>query len=177
MPEIKTAFRYRLHVLLGVMFALAGLVLFQPDTVANGGIVQETRGAQAPSQSTGTPLPETLRRVPLSAALDDPFISFASVPVAVVKTIEIPPPPPPPPPVVSVPPLNLLFIGRVTQPSGKELVYLAHGDNTLLVTEGQRLPNGYKVDAVTQTSVRFSHPQLENPVLMELPAPPTIQIR
>ena len=177
MSEIRTAFRYRLHVLLGAMFALAGLVLFQPDTAADRSVVQETRRAYEPSRTAATPLPEALRRIPLSAALDDPFIAFASVPVPVVKPIEIAPPPPPPPPVVSVPPLNLLFIGRVTQPNGKESVYLAHGDNTLLITEGQRLPNGYKVEAVTQTSVRFSHPQLENPVLLELPAPPTIQIR
>jgi hypothetical protein len=163
-----------LRTLLVVMIVLAGLVAFQADI--NQDIALETRRT-LPARTTSSALPETIVRPPLSAAMDDPFHSAAYAPVMVAKPVEATPPPPPAPPPPAAPALNLQFIGRVTQADGEETVYMAYGDTTLTITEGQNLPNGYKVDAMTPKNVRFSHPQLDNPVSLDLPPPPAFQIR
>lgn len=174
MSETRLPSNYRLRALLVVMIVLASLVAFQSDLDQE--IALETRWTR-PTPTSGSTLPEALVRTTLSPAVDDPFSSAAPAPVLIAKPVEAPPPPPPAPPPPAVPTLNLQFIGRVSEADGKETIYMAYGDNTLTISEGQSLPNGYKVDAVTPKYVRLSHPQLDNPVLLDLPPPPAFQIR
>lgn len=173
MSETSLFYRYRLHVLLGVMIFLAALVLFQPET--NQDIALESKRTLS-AQTSRTALPTALARTVLSPAMGDPFATAVPAPSATTLLVETPSLLPSHPPVAT-PPLNLRFVGRVTQANGKELIYMAYEDSVLSLTEGQSLPNGYKVDSVTQTNLRFSHPQLEDQVQLDLPALPAFQIR
>lgn len=173
MSKTKPNSRYRLRVLLAVMITLACLVAFQSE------IDHDIARASRPDTTTqgSDPLqPQTPVRTPLSPARVDPFNSEASLPAFTVKPLEVPEPPPLLP-TTTVPTLNLQFIGRVTQIDGRETIYMAHGDNTLTITEGMSLPYGYRVDEVTPKHVRLSHPELENPVVLDLPSPPAFEIR
>lgn len=176
MSETSPSSRYRLHMLLAVMITMACLVAFQSEI--DHDIAPATRPT-TPTQGSSSLQPQTLTlvRSTLSPARDDPFNSKAPLPATVVKPVESPPPPPFTHPPTTTPTLNLQFIGRVTQIDGKETIYMAYGDNTLTITEGMSLPHGYRVDEVTQKHVLLSHPQLENPVVLDLPSPPAFELR
>jgi hypothetical protein len=114
-----------------------------------------------------------LERPILEAASRDPFaIVAAPVPViAAPKLVQAAPPPPSPPP------LNLQFTGRMTAPDGSQVIFVALGDTTLSLSVGQTLPNGYRVNAIHERSVEFSYVPMNFNTRLDLPAPPTYEIR
>ena len=119
------------------------------------------------------PLPAILERPALDAASRDPFaIVAAPVPVVIApKPVQVAPPPPSPPP------LNLQFSGRMTAPDGSQVIFVAMGDTTLSLSVGQTLPNGYKVNAIHERSVELSYLPMNFHTRLDLPAPPTYEIR
>jgi len=68
------------------------------------------------------------------------------------------------------PELNLRFLGRFVQPDGQVLVYLARGNQSLLVRAGDRLDEGYLVESIDTQAVVLSHPLERAPRVLPLPA-------
>lgn len=178
--------RYRIVLLLGVALVLVWLNLGAPRGTEVVGAVQRSGAAAATATPTTPVLPQSVgnamaapwSRPPLEAMLRDPFAPEAPKPVAVAKP---PPPAPPvpiaPPPPPQAPPLNLAFAGRMTAPDGKLVVYLTQGDSSFSISPGQNLPNGYRVDAITERAVEFSYPALNTTARLDLPAPQKYETR
>jgi hypothetical protein len=119
------------------------------------------------------PLPAVLERPALDAASRDPFaIVAAPAPVVIApKPVQVAPPPPSPPP------LNLQFTGRMVAPDGSQVIFAAMGDTPLTLSVGQTLPNGYRVNAIHERSVELSYLPMNFTTRLDLPAPPTYEIR
>jgi hypothetical protein len=179
----------RLFFFLGVASLLFWLVTRQPESVE---VVQPTQrivnmplvADRSAPIAIRPDLPANLDRPMLNVALRDPF---AREPVEPRPTPKIAPPPPSPSvaqptlpatPVQPIPPPhNLQFAGRFTAPDGRKLVYLTLGGTGLVVADGQILPNGYRVDAITPRAIELSFPALNTTARLELPEPPRYEIR
>lgn len=168
-------FNRRPYLLIGIAFLLAWLGSRMPEPAQ---IVEAhaARGATAMLGAGSAPsLPLRIERPMLPPAANDPFTLVPPpAPPAPKQSQQLSaahPPPPPPPPV------NLSFSGRITTPEGKEVIYLAYGDVSMPIAVGQTLPNGYKVDAITEKSVELSYPSLNVSTRLELPQPPQYEIR
>lgn len=82
-----------------------------------------------------------------------------------------PPPPPPPPPVVAPPPpappppppppvLPYRFVGLLDDKGAvKPRVFLSLGDKLLIVSAGDALEGGFRLDAITAQELVFTHVQ------------------
>jgi hypothetical protein len=131
-------------------------------------------------------LPTRIEREPFEPALRDPFTAYApSAPLQPKAKPMIKAAPPPPilnalPSAVvapSPPPLNLRFMGQMTAPNGDRLVYAASGENTVLLTQGQKLPNGYQVTSISERQVNFTYAPLGYTTQLSLPEAPRYEIR
>lgn len=181
--------RYRMHLLLGVAVLLGLLNLFGPAPPTDPvGVVQRTGPAPAavvPVAASAVadaalpqPAPGPLERPMLEPAVRDPFASPAPPPVVVpVAKVVVPPPSIAVPVVPSAPPHNLSFAGRMTAPDGRELVYVSAGEGSMAIAVGQTLPNGYRVEAITEHAIELSYPPLNTTARLDLPAPPKYEIR
>lgn len=140
--------------------------------------VENTRNAGGQSVAARasrppTHLPAILERPALEAASRDPFaVVAAPAPVVIApKPVQVAPPP------ASPPPLNLRFTGRMTAPDGSQVIFVALGDTTLSLSVGQTLPNGYRVNGIHERSVELSYLPMNFHTRLDLPAPPTYEIR
>lgn len=170
--------RRRTYILIGIAIALAWMGARLPEPVQIVEAHTTRNSAVFPGSEPGsipTPLPVRIERSMLPPATRDPFV-MAPPPAPPAskqpQPVNIPPPPPPSPPAV-----NLSFIGRITAPDGKEVIYLAYGDASMPIAVGQTLANGYKVEAITGTAVELSYPSLNATTRIELPPPPKYEIR
>ena len=89
-----------------------------------------------------------------------------------------PPPPPPPPPVVTPPPpappapppppvLPYRFVGLLDDKGAvKPRVFLSLGDKLLIVSAGEALEGGFRLDAITAQELVFTH--IQNNVTLRL---------
>lgn len=76
-----------------------------------------------------------------------------------------------PPPTPVAPPLPFRYMGRYGDDTGKNVIYLARADRTLIVHEGDTLDGAYKVIAVDGSRIEFEH--LETHTKQTLPIPHT----
>lgn len=85
------------------------------------------------------------------AAKGDPFAqkSFAP-PEAKARERAAPPPKP------TAPPLPFAYLGKVIE-DGKLSVFLARGGENLSVSPGDTIGGEYRVDAVTESEIRFTY--------------------
>ena len=106
-----------------------------------------------------------LERAALAAPGNDPFApkSFAPPPPAPVAHASAPPQPP------SAPPLPFVYAGKVTQ-DGKTEVYVTRDDNLISIAPGEKIDGEYRVDAVTESSIRFTYLPLRTVQSLELEA-------
>jgi hypothetical protein len=88
------------------------------------------------------------------------IFSASSVPVDIPKPIATarpkpgpPPPPPPPPGPPPPPPIDLKFFGTATEPNGKKMAFLLHGDDVFLATDGEIVQRKYRVISVAANSI------------------------
>lgn len=146
---------------------------------------------QSASAATGSmalaviALPTRIEREALEPALRDPFMAYAppAPPQPKAKPIIKAAPPPvfnaPPAAVAapSPPPLNLRFMGQMTAPNGDRSVYVASGDSTVLLTQGQTLSNGYQVTSISERQVNFTYTPLGYTTQLSLPEAPRYEIR
>ena len=72
-------------------------------------------------------------------------------PVAAIRqaAVETGPPPPPPPP-----PINLGFYGYATEKTGQKQVFLLHGDDIFIASEGDVVDRRYRVVKIGAGSVQ-----------------------
>lgn len=163
----------------------------QVVNVNNQGITA-SQSASAGSSDIGnkkasdTPLPTELERILISTDFSvpkrNPFIAVTPAPQIVKKVVVAPAPPPQPsiqaqpqPPVM--PPLNLKFVGRVTEPNGNRVVFASLNETPVSLNVGQTLPNGFRVDAIKDEAVELTYTLLGTTTRFDLPKPPTFDIR
>lgn len=77
------------------------------------------------------------------------------------------------PPAPVAPRLTHRFYGRLTTPSGEEVVLLAQGDVPVPVSPGTTLGDGYVVQAISTEAVRLIFPPLGTVIDLPLPPPPS----
>lgn len=137
-----------------------------------------------------TPLPTELERMLISTdftvAKRNPFVAITAAPAAapqIVKKAAVSPAPlpevavqaSPQPPMM--PPLNLKFVGRVTEPSGNRVVFASLNDLPVTLNVGQTLTNGFRVDAIKDDVVELTYTPLSTTTRFDLPKPPIFDIR
>lgn len=127
-------------------------------------------------------LPVQLDRPLFEPAFRDPFAvvvaapSRSSVPVptpAIAATPTAPLPTVTPVP----PPLGLIYVGRTVLADQSETVYVSYGQTDFALKVGDRLPNGYVVDAIGQRTIEFIYPPLKTMAQLDLPLAPKFQTR
>jgi hypothetical protein len=77
-----------------------------------------------------------------------PEIPKAIAPVRVAQTQTGPPPPAPPPPI------NLGFYGYAAEKTGQKQVFLLHGDDIFIASEGDVVDRRYRVVKINSASVQ-----------------------
>lgn len=122
--------------------------------------------SMAPRPPAGEPgrgdiLPARLPAQRLEPARFDPFVGVVPPPP------EPPPAPRPvvaaplaPPPAPEAPVLAYRYLGRMTDPTGQQHVYLAKGDTAVVVAVGTKLDEGYVVEAIGPAEIRLHYPPL-----------------
>ena len=151
-----------------------------PALVESGLISTASQPQTTQPQNFDAPavLPTEIRRTPLDPASGDPFALLPAPSPPVAKAA-------PPPAAVAIaspvaptpPPLNLRFAGRVVSPDGTTIIYAAFGETSLQLRTGQFLPNGYRIDAITDRAVELSFPSMGTTARLDLPDPPKYETR
>ena len=99
---------------------------------------------------------------------NDPPAPVVAVSMASVKPFIGPPSPPPATPRAPPPPLPFQFIGRLTDDSAP-VVYLTHGEQTLVARSGETLEHTYKVLGFGPNQIEFLYLPTGEKQLMGLP--------
>lgn len=123
------------------------------------------------------PLPTTLPSLSVGPAKRD---IFAAIQAPLLAQVSASPPVPSssfppaaaPPPIPQAPPANARYLGSMTGPDGKRLVYLARGDTSISISVGQQLDDGYVVEAITLEAVTLLYPPLDTRVTLPVPQVP-----
>ena len=117
------------------------------------------------------PLPVELPTLALDSATRDIFApdlppapKVAPLPAPIAAPASSPPP--------QAPALNLRYLGTMRTPEGRQLVYLARGDNAIAVAVGDKLDEGYVVEAIATDSVVLVYPQFNKRVAVPIPKAP-----
>lgn len=116
------------------------------DTVAAVSKLKGEVGYKKPvkeraDEQVGVPL-DRLQRVTMTVSEANPFNA---------KSWYVPPPPPPPapPPKPTAPPLPFTYVGKLTEPDGTWLVYLAKGHESFIVKKGETFDGAsYKLEGI-----------------------------
>lgn len=159
---------------------------------ANSQGITATQTASAGSSDIGnkkatvTPLPTELERMLITTDFSvikrNPFVAVPPAP-QIAKKIAVAPVPPPQPSIQAqpqppmMPPLNLKFVGRVTEPNGNRVVFASLNENPVSLNVGQTLSNGFRVDAIKDDAVELTYTLLGTTTRFDLPKPPTFDIR
>ena len=146
----------------------------EPPSLATESAQNVTAAASPTTAPPFAMLPAELPRNDVEPAKRDVFVPTA------------PPPPPPSPPIPSArppatpvqaplppappqaPALNVRFLGSMLTPAGERLVYLARGDDAVLVAVGNRLDEGYVVTELTADAVTLTHPPSQTRVVVTM---------
>lgn len=158
-----------------------GLLVTLAVTVVMSGRGAWVGASQSGQTATGNPVPEVLAA---SAKASDAILLPAPrlLSIAVSDPFEIAPPPPPPAakskpaapaaePPAPPPPMNWRYLGQMTSPDNQRQIFLTKGDQAVPIEAGQRLGDGFTVDAVTLESVRLRHMDYGVQYLISLPEP------
>lgn len=152
-----------------------------PVNNATGTQIASTSNPSAKADQSVSALPQQLDRDKLEPAARDPFIYVA--PPAPPPAKKLPPTPPPMPapvmaaPAPTAPSLDLRYTGRMTGPDGALMVFVTYAESAISLSVGQSLPNGYRVDRITDRVVELSYPALGTTARLDLPEPPKYEIR
>ncbi len=76
-------------------------------------------------------------------------------PIASVRPVKAPPPGPPPPPPgpPPPPPIDLKFFGTATAANGTRRVFLLHGDDVFLASDGEIVQRRYRILSISTNSI------------------------
>lgn len=100
-----------------------------------------------------------LRRAESSAPQRDPFAPRSFAP-PVQRAAALPQAP-------SAPPLPFSYLGRLTQ-DGKTEVFVLRGEELISIAAGQKIDEAYRVDAISESSIRFTYLPLKTRQSLEL---------
>lgn len=145
----------RIAVFLAILAAVGAWVAYDygADDRAPAPARAPAAGAEA---REARPAPSDIRaelpqRAPLQRAGKDPFWTPAPRPVASARA---PAPAPAPPP--TAPPMPYRYVGELVLPTGTQ-VFLARGDDTFKVSEGETIDGEYRVVSLKPGEVVFLH--------------------
>lgn len=168
----------RLIWLLSIAAGLAALNIFSPTESA---MVQASseRPPQTAAVGEKTTIAEPLPHRPtLLPAQKDPFasahkqVTVAMPPLTTQIPIQVPTPQP-----VSAPILNIQFAGRITDPNGKQQLYVTLGETSMSIEQGTILPNGYRVENITADSIELNYLALDSKTRLPIPPTPRFETR
>lgn len=163
------------HIVMGLALAgAAGLVLFgdnAPETelaepVERAATAEPVRRAAPPMTKSGddVAIARLIPRETLIGASGDRFGEGENSLFARHDWTPPPPPPsnepPPPPPPPSAPPLPFTYLGKSLQ-DGVWQIYLARGERTYLVNDGDTIDGTYRVDAIRPPVLTLTYLPLE----------------
>lgn len=166
--------------MLAATVALSAVALWAPqDAPAAASDAQAKNGPKVPPvpgaggiSTHAMALPSHLPERHLEPARFDPFVGVVPPPPPPPKPLLIAAAPPPPPPAPEPPPLAYRYLGRMTDPSGTQRVYLAKADTAVAVTVGSRLDEGYVVEAIEPAEIRLHYPPLGARAAIPVPPEP-----
>ncbi|HVL37643.1 MAG TPA: hypothetical protein VM489_18385 [Burkholderiales bacterium] len=146
--------RLRLAVLIVIAAAAAAGVVKGREKPALD--LVEARPARAErAEPAGAAEPDLdlarLARAPAGAGGADPFAAPAPPAAPARRTAAAAAPEAP-----AAPPLPFEYFGRLTQ-AGKTEVFVMRGDELISIVPGQRIGAEYRVDAITERSIRFTY--------------------
>jgi hypothetical protein len=127
------------------------------------------RAALQPARAAAGAMPDIdlakLERREAAAPQNDPFAarSFAPPPAPRARAAADSAPSAPP----SAPPLPFVYAGKVIAEGETEL-FVMRGDELIAVAVGQRIDGEYRVDAVSDSSIRFTYLPLNAQQSLEL---------
>jgi hypothetical protein len=137
--------------------------------------VSTTNPVRTASQELASSLPIPANRM-LEPPIRDPFGTSVNAPqpivAAAIKASE-----PIAPVAPTAPPLNIRFEGRMTSPSGEQLVFASDGVTSTTLTVGHAFSNGYIVKSMDDKAVEFEYPPLGTTTRIDLPPEPRQEIR
>jgi hypothetical protein len=154
--------------------AMSNPIPLATGTPASGGAAVPARIAELPTE---------LRQLALGAARFDPFVGVVPPaptvpkpvpppPVAAPAPMPVPPPIETPPPATRMPPpMNYRYLGRMVDPAGRVLIYLARDDTAVQVGVGSRLEGGYTVEAIDPAGVSLHYAPMDVRVVIPVPPP------
>jgi len=166
------------HLVMGVaLAAAAGLVLFgdnAPETALAEPVERAAATtASAPVRSVAPAIKKSgddvaiARLIPRETLIGASGERFGEGDNSLFARHDWTPPPPPPsnapppePPAPSAPPLPFTYIGKSLQ-DGVWEIYLARGDRTYLVHDGETIDGTYRVDAIRPPVLTLTYLPLE----------------
>ena len=162
------------HIILGAALLLAAGFAWFGDKSPGGAVVepvQRSAAAAAPARANpAAPKPAAavaiLRLEPRATLIEDGEggNAFGS------QNWTPPPPPPPPvppPPPPSAPPLPFTFVGKAVE-KGEWEVFLARGDQTLIVRNKMVIDGVYRVDLIEPPGMTFTYLPLNQVQLLNI---------
>lgn len=167
----------RSTVLIGVVAFCAAMAIAwflgngeQPLEVAAVDVAQ--RPSRSPDSEPKTAAPPAPSLVPTPR---EPAPADADPVVDIFATKSwVPPPPPPPPPAPpappEAPPLPFSFLGVVKEEAGKNMYYLAKGEQAYGVTDGQTIDGTYRVNGLRDQQLSFTYLPMRKVQTLSLPA-------
>jgi len=104
---------------------------------------------------------DKLRRTEVDAPQNDPFAprNFAGAPHAQAKAAAAASAPKGPPP------LPFTYVGWLSQ-DGKTEVYVERGEELISIAAGQKIEPDYRVDSITDSSIRFTYLPMKTPQVL-----------
>lgn len=160
----------------------AAIAIGWPDAVSDAVVRTQTAlkvsdataSVQTPARPEDTGqqrvLPSALPTTRVGLAVFDPFVGMQPPPQ---PPTPLPTPSPPavaaPPPAPTAPALGYRYLGQMTDPNGKRLVYLAKADKELPVAAGMLLDEGYVVESIGADGVHLFYPPLDVRAIINIP--------
>jgi hypothetical protein len=136
------------------------------DPYANWHDAAATPAADAPPSLP--PLPSALPDRDADAGRRDIFAPVMPPPPSPAPPAP-PAPPTPPPPPPAPPPMNWRASGSMVTPAGEHIVWLAKGNDEIMVKPGTRLDDGYVVQIVDAEKVVLLYPPIGTTAQIPLP--------
>jgi hypothetical protein len=128
---------------------------------------------EAPLPEQGAPptaaLPAALPTLTLESAAFDPFVGVPLTPPQSIAPPVVMVAAEPPPVQPQAPAVNYRFAGRVVSPTGEAITLLLKDEQLLAVHPGQRLDEGYVVEAIDERAVHLHFAPLNSRLSIPIP--------
>ena len=159
--------RRRLLLAVATLALACGTLLFEgvsSNPKVDDGIARMPLGRDSNPIESSTPIASSFGRAPLAEPVADLFATKSWIPPPpVVSTAPVKPPPP------SAPPLPFRYVGQMTDSTGQLLVYLARGEDVLIVRVGEQLAGSYRLDSIDEAKLVLTFIPLNQQQMLVIP--------